>query len=171
MTFTELAQRLCKQEGKELRAPSSLLCFDPGNTTGYAYFQGTELVEADQVITDDIPTGTDRYKDLLTYYKPEVVVAEDYRIYSWRDKQHAWSELHTPKLVGILESQCYTDFIPLVKQTAHAAKSFCTDKRLQEWGMWEKGKKHARDAIRHGCYYILFGKNTASTRQSGHQVG
>ena len=48
--------------------------------------------------------------------------------------------------------------IPTHKQMASTAKTFATDKKLREWGFWERGMRHARDAIRHGCYFLLFYK-------------
>lgn len=43
-----------------------------------------------------------------------------------------------------------------IKQMAVTAKNFCTDDKLKQWGFWQAGQKHARDSIRHGCYFLLF---------------
>ena len=32
--------------------------------------------------------------------------------------------------------------------------------KLKKWNMYRKGERHARDAIRHGAHFLLFGKNT-----------
>ena len=34
-------------------------------------------------------------------------------------------------------------------------KGFVTDAKLKEWGMWDIGHKHARDACRHCVYYLV----------------
>lgn len=34
-------------------------------------------------------------------------------------------------------------------QTPGAAKSFATNQRLREWGAWQVGSEHKRDAVRH----------------------
>lgn len=174
MTFKELMLKHLEAQGRGPEgAPSSshkMLCFDPGNTTGIAYFEGMELKHVEQIRTNTIAEGTDRFEELLSYYKPTVVVVEDYRIYSWKRDDHAWSELHTAKLVGLLESFCHTKFILYINQTGHQAKTFCPDNKLQEWGLYVQGKKHARDAIRHGCYYLLFGKVERRSKKGG-QVG
>lgn len=41
-----------------------------------------------------------------------------------------------------------------VKQQASSAKAVATNERLKRWGLWVKGKQHARDAIRH-CVVAL----------------
>ena len=38
---------------------------------------------------------------------------------------------------------------------AQQAKGFVTDAKLKEWGMWDIGHKHARDACRHCVYYLV----------------
>lgn len=84
------------------------------------------------------------------------VVIEDYRVYSWKTKDHAWAGLHTSRLIGATELICYDAGLDLTKQTAQQAKGFCTDDKLQAWGLWQEGQRHARDAIRHALYYLLF---------------
>lgn len=49
-------------------------------------------------------------------------------------------------------------------QMAAQAKGFVDDDKLKAWGFWIKGKKHARDAIRHGVYYLLFTYHNAKER-------
>ena len=35
------------------------------------------------------------------------------------------------------------------------AKGFVTDAKLKEWGLWQDGLRHSRDAIRHGIYFLV----------------
>jgi hypothetical protein len=42
---------------------------------------------------------------------------------------------------------------------AHQAKGFVTDEKLKAWGFYQKGVRHARDSIRHACYFLLFDKS------------
>lgn len=39
--------------------------------------------------------------------------------------------------------------VPFSVQQPSQAKSIVTDARLKDWGLWIKGQKHVRDAIRH----------------------
>jgi hypothetical protein len=93
---------------------------------------------------------------VLEAFLPTEVVMEDYRVYAHRVQQHMGSALLTPRLIGAIENMCITIGIPYHKQMAGEAKQFVTDVKLKSWGMYPAGLKHARDAIRHGCYYIIF---------------
>lgn len=135
-----------------------MLVFDPGETTGVAAFDGGVLTFVNQFKTKDRSKFHRQFKALYEHIRPTFVLFEDYRIYSWRRDQHAWSGLHTPKLIGHIEALCCVYNLPYHTQMAVQAKQFCTDNRLKEWGIYHKGFQHGRDAIRHGCYYLLFGK-------------
>lgn len=43
-------------------------------------------------------------------------------------------------------------------QGAGIVKTFCNDEKLKGWGFWKVGERHARDAIRHGAYFLIAGK-------------
>ncbi len=134
----------------------NLLSIDPGKTTGYALFKNTALYKSGQLDTPDIPSAAEHLSSFLDVYTFNQMVVEDYRIYSWKAKDHTWSDLLTPRVIGCVETICALHNIPLVKQSPQNAKQFVTDDRLKEWQLYVKGKVHARDAIRHGCYYLLF---------------
>jgi hypothetical protein len=89
---------------------------------------------------------------------PVRVVCENYRVYGHKTEQHAGSEVVTIQYIGVVKLACSMFHIPLVLQMAWQAKGFNTDAKLKEWGLYEVGKKHANDAIRHGCYWYLFSR-------------
>lgn len=135
-----------------------LIALDPGETTGYAVYQNGKLIDAGQLPTSYIIQGIQSLEPLLDKYldqKPYCVF-ENYRIYSWKTETHTWAELHTPQMLGVIETLCYVRGIKCSRQMAQQAKQFCTDDKLKMWGYYKPGLKHARDAIRHGCYYLLF---------------
>lgn len=43
----------------------------------------------------------------------------------------------------------FTEVCPFTVQQASEAKGSITDDRLKDWGLWVRGKRHGRDAIRH----------------------
>lgn len=43
----------------------------------------------------------------------------------------------------------------LYMQTASAAKDFITDDKLKRLNLWIKGQQHARDALRHLCFWLI----------------
>jgi hypothetical protein len=173
MKFPALALRILKPE--VIKAlPVTIISFDPGETTGIAIWQKTEwfpngsdeprtaqalpkLFKADQLATKTVAAGVPLVVKLFDEYKPDQVVIEDYRVYGWKTEDHAWAALHTPRLIGAIETICTLRGIPFCKQSAQVAKGFCTDDKLHEWGYYDPSLRHGRDAIRHGAYYCLFG--------------
>lgn len=157
MTFKELVETYRSSTGREpITQNTHVLSFDPGFTTGVASFKGLELTHAFEIDTSTLELATPSLIECFSEYNPEVVVIEAYRIYKWRAKQHANSEVYTARLIGALEMMCIERHTPYRKQAANVAKNFCTDAKLHEWDVYYTGQKHARDAIRHGCYYIMF---------------
>lgn len=157
MDFESFAFNKAEQEGRDIPSGLSLLCFDPGHTTGWCLFVDYELAACGEIDTDDNAKATKNISDLIQDYDPTLVVYESYRIYSWRAKEHAGSEVLTIQVIGCIQTLCTLSNIEWVTQPAHVAKGFCTDKKLKHWGFWQVGQRHARDAIRHACYYLLFG--------------
>lgn len=127
---------------------------DPGETTGFAVIRGAKLITCTQ-----LDTGRKALRDgsalhtlrgeLLSAPRPTLVGIEDYRVYGWMKDEHAWSELHTAKIIGMLYAICQDADIPFVMAMASEAKELVTDGALVSWGMWVEGKRHGRDAIRH----------------------
>ncbi len=159
MNFSELAIKLRDQKGlPEIPTTYATLCFDPGHTTGWAIFHRFSLIDSGEIDTNDIEEATINIELLISEHQPDVIVIEDYRVYKWRAKHHAGSDMLTTRVIGCIETLAIMSHVPnIVKQPAHVAKGFCTDPKLRDWNYYRKGEKHARDAIRHGCYYLLFG--------------
>lgn len=132
-----------------------ILALDPGETTGWATFEGQAMVNSGQIKG---PTLFDCYRQiraLIDLTDPHDLVMENYKIYAWKAKDHSWSELFTPKLIGAIECLMAERDCVVKMQMAQQAKGFCTDDRLKLFGFWPDGK-HARDAVRHAVYYLLF---------------
>lgn len=143
---------------KHLEPPKHLIALDPGETTGYAIFVGSQLVDSGELKTDCMNHGAIILSELFAAHTntDPIVVFEDYRIYSWKTDSHTWASLHTPRLIGMIHYLCYHHDFRYFLQIAQQPKNFCTDTRLKEWGWYSTGLRHARDAIRHGTYYMLF---------------
>jgi len=156
MTFTQLLERVCAQRKKQ-PFQGCLLALDPGETTGWAVFKRGELVESGQLPCEGAG-GFLTLANLIDYVKPSIVVCEAYRVYSHKRDEHVWSDLYTVRLIGSVELSCIRKCIHLYFQMASTAKGFCKDEKLKQWGYYKRGERHARDAIRHGCYWLLFGK-------------
>ena len=157
MEFKEFLDKVIARDKPNWKIPFGTLAIDPGETTGWAYFnQCGELQRAGQIISKEQFTSLTQLFEML---HPTDIVVEDYRIYPQYLKAHTWSALFTPKLIGAIEYICWERKIKLHFQMAGTVKSFCSDVKLKEWGLWLKGKPHSRDALRHICYWLLFGKD------------
>lgn len=146
---------------KQKSPPKHLLCFDPGETTGFARFEDGNLTWYEQLATPTVMESAGLLNDIISnahLLGPPQVVVENYQVFKWRMKQHVGDTLHTPRLIGCIETLCALNNIHPTKQTPQNAKKFVTDEKLKAWDMYVKGKPHARDAIRHGIFYILFHK-------------
>lgn len=135
---------------------SKLLSIDPGKTTGYAIFdpRKKKLLEADELdwsnfIHDFLPGW-------LTLSDDRVVI-EKYRIRRGTVSANLGKDLRTVKEIGVIEWLCEERGIEYNLQPAGIGKEFFNRKRLEENDCWIVGKQHARDAIRHGLYFMTFG--------------
>jgi len=158
MNFQELLEKT--NADRQITPPQVLLAIDPGETTGYAVF-----TEGKYVADGEITIKLDNLKqiwNLIHKLKPDVVVCEDYIVYGSKVKMHAWNRLVTPQIIGVIRYTCEAKQVPLYMQMASTAKGFCNDNKLKEWSFWSKGNIHAKDAIKHACYFLLFGKREIS---------
>lgn len=164
LSFKELYSGYSKQRDRDHESiiESGILCLDPGETTGWAYFVGTDLIDCGQV---DSPVNSyNAYLCLLQswyYHKGyRTMIIEDYRVYANKVQQHTHSDLWVPKLIGAACGSAIRNDVNIVTQMAAQAKGFCSNDKLKAWGFYTPGKRHAMDAIRHGAHWLLFSDKT-----------
>lgn len=156
VSFYDLLQRLRGDK----KTPERLLVFDPGKTTGWSLFENGRLTKFGHVeeCFDDKNIDSTKIISLCEEIQPDFILYEDYKVYSHKLERHTFSSVFTLRLIGVIETYAQMKNIPTHKQMATTAKNFATDEKLKRWGFWQQGMKHARDAIRHGCYFLLFYK-------------
>ena len=164
MQFSQILQSVRKgvyPNGHDVK----VLALDPGETTGVCTLsisrdlRKVRLDSVGQLNTGLLIPGGKAVRKHIELQQPSIVVIEDYKIYGWKADSHSWSNLHTPKLVGLIEFFCDEMHIECTKQSAQTGKGFCTDEKLKEWGFYQTGLRHANDAIRHACQSVLFSKH------------
>jgi hypothetical protein len=148
-----------KKTRKDKPLPGRLLCLDPGETTGWSLFINGELEKAGQFRVDNL----NELFMLVTGIAPDHIVMEDYKVYAHRAQQHIGSGVTTVQYIGVFKLAAEQLGIPLTLQMAHLAKGFVNDKKLQMWELYQTGARHANDSIRHGIYYLLFGKRVSGS--------
>ncbi len=98
------------------------------------------------------------------------IVIEDYRLYSNRTDSQINSQLETPKLIGVLQYECYLRGLEVTLQTAALVKKRWADNILVHKGLVRqegycyfigeiKLTEHSRDAIRHAIHHATFRKD------------
>lgn len=132
--------------------PLNWLSIDPGETTGWAKWQEHTPIQAGQ-----FHTSLNYLERLIHDSAVSRIVIEDYIIYAHAANQHINSRVPTLRFIGAIELLAFQSQIPITYQLAAQAKQFCDDSKLMRWQLVQRGQPHATDAIRHGCYYVLFG--------------
>lgn len=150
-----------------------ILALDPGETTGWSVFTGEfpdapmpyqwQMTACGQAKSWPLKDALENLGELVSKYCPDFIVYERYAVYAWKSQDHSWSEVPTVQIIGLIKTLALQHDIPVTEQTAQVAKHFCTDKFLRDCNLYERGQKHARDSIRHGLYYILFGNKQETT--------
>ena len=172
ISFDELVKQ--SRKPNEDVYQGTLLALDPGHTTGWAVFSGTELLNCGHIDTSlglNEKVILNRLRGLFRSFEPTHSIIEDYRVYKHMVKEHANSELHTPKLIGMITVICLDEAVEYHRQMAAVAKQFANDKMLHNWGLYQKGLRHANDAIRHGAHYICFGARADWSKRQGRKKG
>lgn len=149
---------LLRARGPLWKPPPLIISFDPGETTGWAIFENGKLVLDNHFklnMFEDTKISAPKVWKLFDREFNHAVI-EGYRIYKSKAVAHTWNPLYTPKLIGYIEAVCDYYKVPRTIQMA-SSKQFCSDDKLKQWGYYQNAKsRHSRDAIRHGCYWLLF---------------
>jgi len=139
-------------------------------TTGWAIFEDGKLKDFGDVKAADY-TKIEEYweavSDLIDL-SINITVCESYRLFAGKASAQSNSMMETPQLIGYLRMHCYKWEIPIVFQDPKD-KLRVTDPILVRQGVFElKARKHycmgrptnlhMRDAIRHGLYFLKYGK-------------
>ena len=153
-SFLEQVHRQHKIEVDTVNHP--ILALDPGETTGWAHFDGDVTIHVSQEPTKSVRQGYRWLREQLVLAPVEHIRCEDYRVYEWKAADHSWSPVHTIRFIGAIEVASYEEGIPLSFCMASHAKKFWDDNKLKHFGLYPKGLRHGKDALRHLLYYMLF---------------
>jgi hypothetical protein len=128
----------------------SILAFDPGGTTGFAFIGYTDDTEAVIFESGQIPNGhrgfIEWWNDRVVYLPETVIVCESFTL---REGVRGVN-LEPCYVMGALEA-LYNDKI---FYQSPSYKSFCDNDALKELGFYVRGQQHARDAFRHAVAYL-----------------
>ena len=94
--------------------PVIYLGIDPGKANGVCGYDAKYYVMFMLTIQAD-----DMNMFINQFTKVKTCIIEDYRIFPGKEKQHIYSSLETPRVIGRVEAWAETNKIELVKQGAH----------------------------------------------------
>lgn len=127
----------------------TLEAYDPGLTTGWAWFTFEENKPLQLIGYDEIRNGItgflQRYHGTQDGYDiTDIVIAEKFVL----DGRTPHPELEPLRIEGALLAEQYQEKYELIFQRNNF-KKHVTDEKLKQIGWYQKGLPHANDAIRH----------------------
>ena len=96
-----------------------LMALDPGQTTGWSYWDCCKRVGYGQEKISAIEDFLDNYLD-TGWCGIDQLVFENYRVYPGREKVQG--NLYTPRLIGRIEAWAERNNVPVAKQMAVPSK-------------------------------------------------
>lgn len=124
-----------------------IIAADPGNMTGWATISFDDHWDASLVNAGQLPA--DEFCDWMMTATGlvDLVVYETFTITSQTTRK---SPQPIPiEVIGVLKFLARRAGTRIEPQSPGSAKQFVTDAQLRKLGLWQPGKDHARDAIRH----------------------
>lgn len=129
----------------------TVVSLDPGRTTGHAVGRiekGKMYVRFGQTQFDHI-----MLYDQLCLLKPDYIIIEEFE---FRKRARLGLDLYPRELLGITELYCQQRKIGIFRQKAMMGKSYYSDVKLKEDGLYDRGKPHGHDAVRHLLHWFTF---------------
>lgn len=126
-----------------------ILSLDPGGTTGVAVFETDAINPPQLVLAEQVQDGLQGF---IAWAKQnsnldvDLVVCESFTLRIGVK----FPDLSPVYIIGALEAI----FSGEIVYQAPLQKPLCDDKRLKLGGIYQVGKPHANDAIRHGIIYL-----------------
>lgn len=135
------------------------LSVDPGETAGWALWEGDELVDAGQ---DPLIEFRDEVGAGVSYLRPSRfagisrLVIERFALYPWVAKSGAldFDEMRTSRLIGALEYIAACEGMEVIFQPATIKEFALAAGAAELFRRPLHENRHMNDAIMHGWYYI-----------------
>lgn len=143
------------------------LTVDPGETTGWALWRGTELVDGgqdpmqdflDEVCDSCICVGGDYQHNGGRFVRNDerlgAIVCEDWALYPYRTASLAWDKCRTARAIGALEQFARQAHIPIILQPAKVKETGIAAGCEELYVTPRHENRHQNDAILHGVFYL-----------------
>ena len=142
-----------------------MLAFDPGGTTGVAVFAYYPNDKLTLISHHQIPGGLSGFlawwhDQSEAIFMWDEIVCESFIL---RPGVHG-ADITPAYVIGAIKAM-NANSRPFIEQQP-SMKMLCSDETLKKFGMYQKGKPHANDAIRHGII-SLRNRNHKFTVETG----
>lgn len=137
----------------ERRTINTIIAFDPGKTTGWCVFRDKVLI-ADGTLTMEQSPAL-----ILDDFPPDLVIYESFRLFPNKAKAMIGAQFEPVQVIGVIRFLCQERHIPMIEQAPVLKKFFMPVARLKYYGSVPQSE-HARDAVRHVLYYLVFKTKT-----------
>ena len=131
---------------------------DPGTTTGIAVVEFTSgqdpfLLLGRQLPWDPAAVAVFGQVELAARYRPSVAVCEAYTLTSRSAQRGQSGAEDAMEMNGVVRYACLLYGVDFAPRQKSASKKAATDASLKAAGLWQRGKPHVNDAIRHCLVY------------------
>jgi len=124
-------------------------------------------------VLDIEESGQDTYDEaglfgLLDATSPSVVVAESF---DYRAGEEGGLVLVSRNLLGVSKLWCTLHHVDYHEQSPSEGKAYFTNDALRALGLYDRGKPHTRDAMRHLLRFLTHGAGAKHlTREERHRL-
>jgi len=132
----------------------TILALDPGETTGVAVCTVDEHMDTLEVVAHKVISKWRAIDSLITEYCPNVIVAEQYRLYPQLAAAQAFSTIVAARVLGAIELIAELRGIPLIEQAANVAASVRVPERVYKDVRYYR-TPHEKDAVKHAVAYCF----------------
>jgi hypothetical protein len=139
-------------DGRAAPGQYRLLALDPGRTTGYA--AGLLDSPVTRIVYDQTKLTENQLFAMLEEIKPDHIVCEEFE---YRNRARSGLDLTPVKLIGVVSMYARSNSARLHMQSAARGKGHYSDSKLKKLGLYQAGKPHGRDALRHLLHWLTFG--------------
>lgn len=122
---------------------TDIVAIDPGVTNGFATVIG-QTYKSFQMAPNDFPHPHEALYDLLSNLQPKVIV---YERFDFRQAKNG-AVLTGVEYIGVIELYAQIKCLEITKNSS-SDMTFWSDDKLRRLSLYNVGKKHANDAMRH----------------------
>jgi len=144
------------------------IVLDPGKSTGMTVMKDGKYIFGCTVEDYNWTWLMEKVESLAARHKNVTVITEEFRVYPGMGAQQALQPAWSAQINGMLEYFVYLNSrkgknYHFIKQWASTAKTYSSDDKLKQHGLW-KGTKHQKDSARHYIFYIENTRNKEMKR-------